>query len=220
MQRNAIIGTIAVLAILAAVTSIFFTGKGSGYNASLKPSGALGEVLAEETAALLNQRGRIVVVEWDLKPDQLPRSSELVKSFKETLKKKKGISIVHSQLIPVEGPILSVLGAGLRASEFLKLSQSYADADAIVSFVGAPLLSRQQLEPLKTPRPKVIVVDVASIEKVARPPGADIQELIKAGVVDIAVVSTTGDTADARGDSKSRGGNFDPHFKVLLAQNK
>lgn len=220
MQRNTIIGTIAVLAILAAVTSIFFTKRGSGYNSSFKPSEALGKVLAEETAALLNQRGRIVVIEWDLKPDQLPRSSEQVKSFKETLKKKKGISIVHSHLISAEGPPMMVLGSGLSGAGFLQVAEKYADADAVVSFVGLPLLSRQQLEQIKTPRPKVVIVDVVSIEKIARPPGVSVEELIKSGAIDLAVVSTTGDTANARGNSKPMGGNFDPYFKILSAQNK
>jgi len=114
---------------------------------------AVGHVMAEETARLVGHLGKIVIVTMDTR--RAPELKVQVQAFEQQLKLIGGISVNATlTLDPGDNPKFRP-GAGLSAKRFLKIARKNAGADAIVSFVGAPQMSDEELAQLKS-APKLV----------------------------------------------------------------
>jgi hypothetical protein len=114
---------------------------------------AVGQVLADETARLTGHQGKIVIVTIDSRNS--PELKVQLDSFEKDLKLLGRIDIKDKVVLdPGENPKYRP-GSGLSAKRFLKIVRKHPGTDAIVSFVGAPELSDQELAQVG-PMPKFI----------------------------------------------------------------
>jgi hypothetical protein len=114
---------------------------------------AVGLTLADETARVIGHHGNIVIVTMDSRNS--PELKIQLEAFEKDLKTIGGITTKDKVVLdPGENPKFRP-GSGLSAKRFLKIARKHPGADAIVSFVGAPELSDQDLSQLKA-TPKLI----------------------------------------------------------------
>jgi hypothetical protein len=142
----------AVLAIIAsAVWLCYFQSGASFQNVALHQ--AVGEVMAEETARVLGHGRKIIVVTVDNRT--APELKQQIAAFQKRLKVGGGIVLEETVVLdPGDNPKYRP-GAGLSGKRLLKIARKHAGIDGIVSFVGAPVLTDQELEQMKT-SPKLI----------------------------------------------------------------
>jgi hypothetical protein len=161
-RHQVVIAVAAVCAILASAAWIYWFEFGSpAQNAQLHQ--AVGQVLAEETARLVGHRGKIVLVTVD--HHTAPELKIQIDSFQKQLKLLGGVTIKDTVVVDPGENLKYRPGAGLSAKRFLKIVRKNPDVDAIVSFIGAPQLSDQELAETKTV-PK-LVAETHSPEKLA-----------------------------------------------------
>jgi hypothetical protein len=104
---------------------------------------AVGHVMADETARVAGRHGKIVVVSMDTRT--APELKVQLAAFEKDLKLLGGVVIDDKVVLdPGENPKYRP-GSGLSAKRFLKIVRKHAGADAIVSFVGAPVLSDEEV---------------------------------------------------------------------------
>lgn len=114
---------------------------------------AVGMALADETARVIGHHGNIVIVTMDTRKS--PELKLQMDAFEKDVKTIGGITTKDKVVLdPGENPKFRP-GSGLSAKRFLKIARKHPGADAIVSFVGVPELSDQELAQLKT-APKLI----------------------------------------------------------------
>lgn len=157
-QKVLLVGSL--LAIAASAVWIYHYEFGSsGVNVALQQS--VGQRLAEETARIVGRPARIVVVSVNI-----PAAPELkvqLDAFQKSLKTSGGVTLQEKVVLdPGDNPKYRA-GAGLSAKHLLKIIRKHPGIDAIVSFVGAPELSDQEVAQFKS-IPK-IVAETHSPEK-------------------------------------------------------
>src|SRR5262249_46124972 len=109
---------------------------------------AVGQVMAEETARLVGHLGKIVVITVDNRT--APELKIQIAAFQKHLKVLGGLTVKDRVVLdPGDNPKYRP-GAGLSAKRFLKIVRKNSGVDAIVSFVGAPELTDQELAQMKT----------------------------------------------------------------------
>ena len=114
---------------------------------------SVGLALADETARVLGHHGNIVIVTMDSRHS--PELKIQMEAFEKDLKRIGGITTKDKVVLdPGENPKYRP-GSGLSAKRLLKIARKHPGADAIISFVGAPELTDQDLAQLKS-APKLI----------------------------------------------------------------
>jgi len=114
---------------------------------------SVGQALADETERVIGRHGNIVLVTMD--PRHSPEIRIQMQAFEKDIKNLGGVTIKDKVVLdPGENPKFRP-GSGLSAKRFLKIARKHPGADAIVSFVGAPELTDQELAQLKS-TPKLI----------------------------------------------------------------
>jgi len=161
-SKQALTVAVAVLAIAVSLAwMLWFSFGSSNQNAMLHR--AVGQVMAEETVRVVAKPGKIVVVTVDchVAPELKPQ----IDAFKKRLKELGTITVKDTiELDAKDNPKYRPV-AGLSAKRFLKIARKNTDADAIVSFVGAPELTIEEIAQMKVP-PKFIA-ETHSPEKLA-----------------------------------------------------
>jgi hypothetical protein len=144
------------------------------------PAVALGEELATQTLRLINNRGRVVLIETGYKSSPPSTYADLTRTaFRQTLTGQSAVQLVHTETILLDDENPDPMLEGFPAEVFLDLLQRHPDAAAIVSLIGPPRLSPQQMRALPVRRPKLIVV--AAYPEAAKPS-------LAAGVTALAIV--------------------------------
>lgn len=109
---------------------------------------AIGQALAEETRRALGQKGDVAVV--SMATGQAPELKVQMAAFEKRLKALGGIVVKERvTLDPGDNPKYRP-GAGLSARRLLKIVRKNPNVAAIVSFVGAPSLTDEDLAQIKT----------------------------------------------------------------------
>jgi len=109
---------------------------------------AVGEILADETVRLLSRNATVVVV--TMRPNDAPEIGVQLKAFERKLKAISAITIKDEIVLdPGDNPKFRP-GAGLSAKRLLKIARKHKDVDAIISFVGAPELTDDEISELKS----------------------------------------------------------------------
>ena len=142
----------AILAIIASAAWIYRTQfRAPAYNVPLHQ--AVGQVLAEETYRALGHSGNVVIVSMETR--QAPELKTQMEAYEKQLSLLGGITVKDRLILnPGDNPKYRP-GSGLSAKHFLKIVRKHAGVGAIVSFVGAPQLSDEELEQMKS-APKFI----------------------------------------------------------------
>lgn len=118
----------------------------------------IGQKVADETARLLNYKGRIVVISFDYKgqPDQVVTETD---AFLREIQK-RGITVAGVEL---QDPVALAQGQKFLPGDiYLALVKKYPSVDAFVSFVGPPQLTRSQTAELAPKMPRCVAVSLFS----------------------------------------------------------
>jgi len=151
-RKQKLTACVAIIVILVSAFWIYRT-QFAGHTENDRLHQAVGQVIAEETSRLVGHTGKIVVVMTDNRT--APELKIQIAAFKKQLTRLGAISIKDTLVLdPGDNPKYRP-GAGLSAKRLLKIARKNADANAIVSFVGAPELTDQDLAQMKT-GPKLI----------------------------------------------------------------
>jgi len=137
----------AVATILASALWIYhWESAPSDVNVPLHES--VGIMLAEETFRAVGHSGKIVLVTTET--GRAPELKLQIAAFQKQLKTLGGCTIADKVVLdPGENPKYRP-GSGLSAKRFVKIARKHKGVDAIVSFVGAPDVTPEDLKQLKS----------------------------------------------------------------------
>jgi len=136
------------------------------------------QVTAQEISHLLGGRGDVVVVSWGPPADDAkdPAGPRDVQAFCAALKR-AGLHLLAKDRVP---PVHAGYDIVWTAENYRVMLERYPQAGVLVSFVGAPRLSAENIRELPARRPKLVVVRGGDA-KITR-------KLLEQGVVDGAVL--------------------------------
>ena len=177
-NKNTVVAVGAILAILGSLTYLYFTEFRGGPALNMKPFENLGFTVAEETAALLGNQGRVVVVTELIEVQKSPNAEAQIKGFKAGLARKGGVTLKELKEIKrsMDGdPRLWPAG------QAAQIAQATEGASATVLFMSLPAqLSREDLAALKGIKGKLVFVTALS---------PTLKPLLQQGVIHLAIVN-------------------------------
>lgn len=112
----------------------------------------VGEVMAEQAAKLAGGKGRLVLI--TISTHGRPELATQLTAFKQSLPKLGKFELKEDE-VDTEGKPKYGLGSGLSGRHFVRTVKKNESAAAIVSFVGAPKLTDEEIAELQT-MPKFI----------------------------------------------------------------
>src|ERR1039457_2174189 len=89
---------VAVIAVAAAVISVYFAMTGPSQKIDLDPYKSLGTVTAEETAKLIGNKGQVLVMVRDMGANKNPSVEAELKAFQQALKGQKGVTVLIEKI--------------------------------------------------------------------------------------------------------------------------
>ncbi len=209
MTKDKLFAVLAILVIAGAVAWIY-RGQSGGQNFDLSPYRALGAGTAEETTKLLGNAGSVLVISPDTSDAQNTAVEGQLRSFQDTLKKNKAMSIaatVNFKLTPMER---MATGGAVPVDQFLQALKSHSNAGAVVLFCAFPQLSPQDYATLKQSGVKVIVASACV-------PGY--RKLVESQVIHLAIVPQSERSLPAGKSPTTLRGWFEQEFLVVSAAN-
>jgi len=112
---------------------------------------ACGQALAEETARLLANQGRVVIIAARAGPAPSPVHEAYLRGFKQALKARPGLTLAATEAVtPTE--------AGCPADAYLDVLKRHPTIDAVVSFAGPPVFRGADFKALPARPPKLVVL--------------------------------------------------------------
>lgn len=206
MGNKKIVGTVAVVVILAALGSLSLTLLGLPPRVDARPHEALGEAMARETLKQLGPGGRIHLIRRDTALYPNPAAAAQVRAFHRTLRK-SGTRVAVTNIIKIDP--LRVVSAP--SGDFFQLLKKASEADVIASFLGPPVFAADQLGKLEPKRPKVVAVCSGDL-----PRQVDLKRLFAEELLHAAVLSRRDPSAILPASDNLQAW-FD-HFFVLASQ--
>lgn len=177
-NKNNLTAVGAILAILGSLTYLYFTEFRSGPKVNLTPFESLGSVVADETATLLGNQGRVIIVTELIEVQKSPNLEAQISGFKAALGKKGGVTLKEVKEIkrpPSDDPRLWPAG---QAAQIAQMSEG---ASATVLFMSLPAqLSREDLAAFKGIKGKLVAVTGQS---------PTLKPLLQQGVIHLAIVN-------------------------------
>ena len=143
---------------LAAAAACMAACKPDESKGLLEPSEALGPIVAEEAMQAAGVNKKIALISHD---DSWGPPSSVEQAFKAAVER-QGYTTFVAKPAALGSPG-GRGGAGLLAEDFAEALQKAADAGAIVSFAGAPLLGPNDAARLPAHHPPVIVIATARL---------------------------------------------------------
>lgn len=177
-NKNTAVAVGAIVAILGSLTWLYFTEFRNGPATNMKPFESLGYIVAEETAALLGNQGRVVLVTELMEAMKSPNTEAQIKGFKAGLAKKSGVTLKEIKELKrsMDGdPRLWPAGY---AEQLVKMG----DGAAAIVFLGSlpQELAKGDLALLKGSGSKLVFVTA---------PSPVLKPLLQQGIVHLAVVN-------------------------------
>ena len=202
-RKNALLALGSVLAIATSATWIYYREfKAPKHNVRLHQR--IGEVMAEQTARVLGPKGKVLLL--IIPTGSAPELETQLQAFHRTLAKLGNYDLKEHEFDTRDQAKYGV-GSGLSGRRFLRAIKNNSTADALVSFVGAPQLSDEELAQL-TRKPKFIA-ETRSVE--------NLPKLFEKQIIQVAVVSRF--VFPAPGPQKPRTPQelFDKRYQVIAA---
>jgi hypothetical protein len=196
--------TLAVVAIVAACAWIYITQTSDArHNEALHRH--IGKVLAEQTAEVAGNKGKIVTLAIDTK--DWPELNTQLAAFKTALKKLGNFDVRDYEMDTKDQPKYGV-GSGLSGRRYVRTVNKNTNATVFVSFIGAPKLSKEDLAEL-TIKPR-LVAEVRSVE--------NLPKLFQQQMIDIAIVSRFQYPAPAPRNPRTAEEWFTKRYQIVTAQ--
>jgi len=198
------------LAIAGSLLAIAFSGLWIYYREFRAPRHnvalhrRIGEIMAEQTAKVMGPKGQLVVI-------TIPASGEAelktqLEAFRQKLKKCGEYEIKEHELDPKDQAKYA-LGSGLSGRRFVRTVKNNPKADGIVSFVGAPRLTDDEVAEL-TKVPK-FVAEARAVDHLPK--------LFDKKIIQVAVVSRFVFPAPGPKDPRTSQEWFDKRYQVIAA---
>lgn len=192
--------------ILAIGTSAFWivhSQRAPKFNVSLHQ--AIGQVMAEETARLLERKGKVVIV--SMETANVPELKTQLQAFDKALHRVSGITVVERYDLDPEDKPKYGTGTGLSAGRFLRIVKKSAKADVIVSFVGVPRLSDEEIGTLE--RMPKFVAETKERDKLSK--------LFEKKILQVAVVPRFEFPAPVSEKPRTAREWFDKYFQIVTS---
>ncbi len=202
-RKNTLLALGSVLAIACSATWIYYREfKAPKHNVRLHQR--IGEVMAEQTARVLGPKGKVLLL--IIPTGSAPELETQLQAFHRTLAKLGNYDLKEHEFDTRDQAKYGV-GSGLSGRRFLRAIKNNPATDALVSFVGAPKLSDEELAQL-TRMPKFIA-ETRSAE--------DLPKLFEKQIIQVAIVSRF--VFPAPGPQKPRTPQelFDKRYQVIAA---
>jgi hypothetical protein len=139
MKSKQLAVTLAVLA--CAVAAFLLRRQFSSPAVNLRPSAAVGEVLADEVGRLLGGTGKIVLLSRQLSTDGPDATGERVGSFTAALQRRANVKLAATEWAPRPPAGVMDLGA-VTPEQLLGAMDKNPEANALVVFAGLPAYSQ------------------------------------------------------------------------------
>lgn len=207
MTQNKIKSIAALLVILGAFAWLYLYFNPLTPGIDRQPFEGMGEVLAQETIKLLGAGGKVTIIDRDTQTFPNPASDAQLKRFDQTLKK-GGVKTTTRHLLKMNPIGLTKVPSG----DFFEIIKKCGEADVIVSFLGPPILSDEQMAKLGSKRPKIVAV--CSGEMPAR---LNLKQMFDDKLLQAAVLSRNNPPARAAGNSLRE--HFEQWFKLVTPAN-
>ena len=207
-DRRKKVTLIAVAVIAATLVSLFFTMCESTPKVNPLPFIGLGEVLADESAKAIDEKGTLVpVVASYHTAGNSPMTFEW-KTFAKTLKKHSGVKMAAPIVVKIDEAATGE--PGISRADFENLVRNNASAGALVFFVGLPAWEANNPLTLPTGAPKIIAVH--NSPQPAKPYFAN-------SIATLLITSRQSPEEKATGEPKTPRQAFDRYFQVFTTQN-
>lgn len=203
---------VTVLIIVGSLTSIFWGQcKRPSVRVDNRPHFVASEVLASETARVLEDHGNIVLLTYDNARNKLEFYDRQLKTLQSALSKHPQIKIVAREaVVPKDGDFSQEQGY-LPAEDYLRILAAYPDVDAFVSLLGAPALSDKDIRNLPRRIPKFTTICLSR-------DGQFLKKLFREQVIQVAIVPRlTGLPVSASKPSSPRAA-FDQFYQVVTTE--
>ena len=167
----------------------------------------IGRVMAEETARLLNNTGRVVVIAMER--DKAPELRAQLGEFEKTLKEISRIRIKETYTLDTEDQPKYAFGSGLSARRFTRIVNKSQEVQAVVSFVGAPNLGADDAGEVK--RGAKFIALCRSCEK--------LKKFFETKLIQVAIVSRFQFPNPIQGKPRDARELFTQRFQIVTAAN-
>jgi len=164
----------------------------------------IGEIMAEQTAQLIGSKGNLVLITIPTASE--PELKTQLEAFHLKLKKLGDYEIKEHEL-DTKDQAKYALGSGLSGRRFVRAVKNNPKANGIVSFVGAPRLSDEEIAQL-TKTPKFIAE--------SRSPD-HLPKLFDKQIIQVAVVSRFVFPAPGPREPKTAQEWFDKRYQLIAA---
>ncbi len=195
--------------LLLGVAVWLMMGRFGGTKVDLNPYQALGTVAAEEAAALMGGKGKVVLLVLDNGRDGDPVQDAQVAAFRSALKRKAGVDLGAVEKVAMDGFLRMQTGGAIPAERYLALRKKHADAALLVSFLPFPPLSEEEIAEARAGvgKGKVMVVS---------PRMAAYGALLKQGAFQVAIVTRPpGDDGPPVPEPPTTRAIFDKDYLIL-----
>lgn len=170
----------------------------------------LGEAAAGETARLLNNAGRLVVVDADFGIYKLlaPTTAAEIKAFAKAIRK-SNLKIAASERVTIAPPSMARTGIFMQPGQMAGLIARHPDAEAIVLFVG--LAGPGDLEGVGGEYSKTKLILVSNYEPYYR-------TLLQKRTIQLAIAPRPGATDEEDKTIRSSKEWFERHYVVAIPE--
>ncbi len=196
---------VTTLAVGAVAVSMYLALAGRSQKINLDPYDVLGTVTAEETAKLLGNRGRVLVMVRGTGANKNPSVEAELRAFQHALKSQKGMTVIIEK-IQVSPMQMMATGGGVPPEQFLKALETHSDLGAVVLFLGFPQLTGSELEVLKKSGVKTVVA-------CALRPGD--QRFIERQAINLAIVPRSDSPPPGAPTPRTLRERFDQEFTII-----
>lgn len=147
---------VSIIIIVSSLVSIFLSMRTPTPRINVKPFVGLGEVTARETIKLVGDHGEVIVLTYAMGEVKSPVFDAQLDAFRSVLAKESHLKVRAIEEITMEPMMMDPMG-GLSGEKYLEVVRKYPGINAIVSFLGTPNLTPQELKQLpSTDRPKFV----------------------------------------------------------------
>ncbi len=207
MKKTRITAGLAVAVVALAVFLLW--RQFSRPTINLRPSNAVGEVLAEEVVRMLGGTGKVVLIGRYASRDGGDASSEQITSLQAALKGRAAGSFVATEWLP-RSPVGAMDLGGIAPGQFLELMDRNKDANMFVVFAGLPPFSQELAAKLAARSLKLLAVCGYN---------ANVRHWLEAHALSVAVVPRTDDLPAGTSAPRTAADWFGREFQMVTPEN-
>jgi hypothetical protein len=207
MKTNKIIAGLA--GVVIGFAAFLLWRQFSSPTINLRPSNAVGEVLAEEVVRMLGATGKVVLVGRSASRDGGDASGEQIASLQAALKNRASASLAAIEWLP-RSPVGTMDLGGVAAGQLLELIDKNKDANAFVVFAGLPPFSQELAAKLATRSLKLLAVCGYN---------ANVRHWLEARALSVAVVPRSDDLPARAAPPRTAADWFEREFQMVTPEN-